>query len=344
MRRNALWTIALILSVWTTTAVAEQPTETARNRANTVYYTVNDGDNLGSIALRFGVGVSEVKAWNRLDSEDVEPGTKLIVKSEEEVKRVEAPVKPVPIFHTVKRGDTFESIAKKHKVSVDQLRKWNKKINPRRLQIGQEVKVNVRVSGPKDGRSSSYGTANRGRLFNGVAMQSVPGMRVRNVARAYGTKRVIQLLEAAAFDMRARWPDAPDIEIGDISFPNGGRMRPHKSHQSGRDIDLSYYHRGNVETGFRVLDAETFDGAKNWHIFKTLIDTNEVEYIFVDYKLQKVLYEYATSIGYTPDELAPILQYPGSSKSQSAIIRHARGHADHWHIRFTCDAEDKACR
>ena len=272
MRWNAVWSLAIAFSIWASPAAAEKPADNSRH-SNAVYYTVTEGDNLGSIALRFGVGVSEVKAWNRLDSEDVAPGTQLIVQSEETVKPVVAP-QPLPVHYEVKKGDTFESIAKKNRVSVDQLKKWNRKVNPRKLQIGQELKLTV--AAPRDGKSASWGTANRGRLYNGVAMQSVPGMRVRNVARAYGTKRVVQLLEAAAFDMRARWPDAPDIEIGDISFRNGGSMRPHKSHQSGRDIDLSYYHRGNVETGFRALDAETFDAAKNWHIFKTLIDNGDV--------------------------------------------------------------------
>ncbi|MEZ4462579.1 MAG: penicillin-insensitive murein endopeptidase [bacterium] len=340
MRWNAIWSIGLAVCLFTADTFAEQPATTARNRANTVFYTVSDGDNLGSIALRFGVGVGEVKAWNALQTEELEPGREIIVKSDEVVKAAE-PAKPLPVIHVVKRGDTFESIAKKHKVSIDQIKRWNRKVNPRKLQIGQQIRLQIPG---RDGTSASWGTANRGRLYNGVAMQSVPGMRVRNVARAYGTKRVVQLLEAAAYDVRARWPDAPDIEVGDISFRSGGRMRPHKSHTSGRDADLSYYHRGNVPTGFRDMTPETFDAAKNWHVLKTLIDTKEVEYIFVDYRLQKVLYDYAQSIGYTSDELASIIQYPASASTNTAIIRHARGHDDHWHIRFTCGQEDKQCR
>lgn len=339
MRWNARWSVVLIVTLMASSVAAEQPVATSRNRVNTVFYTVSDGDNLGSIALRFGVGVSEVKAWNSLETEELEPGREIIVKSDEEVKPKQ-PTRPLPVIHVVKRGDTFESIAKKNKVSVDQIRRWNRRVNPRKLQIGQQIRLQIPG---RDGKSVSWGTANRGRLYNGVAMQSVPGMRVRNVARAYGTKRSVQFLEAAAYDVRARWPDAPDIEVGDMSFRSGGRMRPHKSHTSGRDVDISYYHRGNVETGFRGMDAETFDAAKNWHLFKTLIDTNEVEYIFVDYRLQKVLFDYATSLGYTADELANIIQYPASASTNHATIRHARGHVDHFHIRFKCGPDDKQC-
>ncbi len=340
MRWTTLFSLTIALTIWASVGQAEQPSATTRNRADTVFYTVSAGDNLGSIALRFGVGVGEVKAWNDLEDDDLEPGRELIVKSEEKVKRP-TPARALPVIHVIKRGDTFESVAKKYKVSIKQIQKWNRKTNPRKLQIGQQIRLQIPG---RDGKSASYGKANRGRLYNGVAMQSIPGMRVRNVARAYGTRRVIQLLEASAYDLRARWPDAPDVEIGDISFRSGGRMRPHKSHQAGRDIDISYYHRGNVETGFREMDSETFDAAKNWHVFKTLMDTGEVEYIFVDYRLQKILFEYASSIGYSAEELAPVLQYPASAQSNGAVIRHARGHDNHWHIRFKCGPDDKQCR
>ncbi len=304
-----------------------------------VYYTVNDGDNIGSIALKFGVGVHEVKTWNELEGYDLEPGKKIIVRSDQKVKRERKD--PLPVIHRVRRGDTFESIARKYRVSIRQVKRWNRRVHPRRMQIGQRIRLYIPG---RDGRSVSWGSANRGRLYNGQALESVPGMRVRNVSRAYGTERVIRLLEAAAYDVKARWPDAPDLEVGDISYKGGGSMRPHKSHQSGRDADLSFYHRGNVETGFRVVDEETFDSAKNWHIFKTLIDTGEVEYIFVNYNLQKKLFEYATHIGYTPEQLAPILQYPQGKNARTGIIRSARGHDDHWHIRFTCGPQEKHCR
>lgn len=303
-----------------------------------VYYTVSDGDNIGSVALKFGVGVHEVKTWNKLEGYDIEPGKKIIVKSSEKVKRERKD--PLPVIHRVRSGDTFESIARKYGVSIKQVRRWNRRVHPRRIQIGQRIRLYIPG---RDGRSVSWGRANRGRLYNGSAMESVPGMRVRNVARAYGTERVIKFLEAAAFDVKARWPDAPDLEIGDISYKGGGKMRPHKSHQSGRDADLSFYHRGNVETGFRDLDPETFDAAKNWHMFKTLIDTGQVEYIFVEYDLQKKLYDYARHIGYTERQLEPLIQYP-NGKNAGGIIRYARGHDDHWHIRFTCGPDDKHCR
>ena len=91
------------------------------------------------------------------------------------------------------------------------------------------------------------------------------------------------------------------------------------------------------------MTAETFDARKNWHLFKTLIDSGKVQFIFVSHYLQKELYEYARSIGYTKKQLEPILQYPRSKHTPVGTIRHATGHDDHWHIRFTCGPHDKYC-
>lgn len=302
-------------------------------------YTVAPGDTLGSIALRFNVGVADVRDWNNLDGIEIRPGERLVVKSEKKkVRRRE----PMPVVHVIRRGDTLEDVAHKYGVSLQKVLRWNKKLNPRRLQIGQEVRLYIPG---RDGRSVSWGSVHRGRLYNGVAMQTGPGVRVRKEGRAYGTRHTVQMLEAAMADVVARWEDAPSLVVGDISTRRGGRLRPHRSHQSGRDADVSYYHRGNVRTrDFLEMKAETFDAAKNWHLFKTLIDTEQVEFIFVDYRLQKQLYEYALSIGYTPDQLKPLIQYPGGRGGKYGIIRHARGHDDHFHIRFTCSPNDKHCR
>ncbi|MBA2663276.1 MAG: penicillin-insensitive murein endopeptidase [Bradymonadaceae bacterium] len=310
-----------------------------------LYYTVSPEDTLGAIALRFKVGINDLLGWNKLDSIAIVADTTLIVRSAEVIKPPAPVSKTMAVVHTVRAGDTFEAIAKRHRVSVQQIQQWNRRVNPRRLQIGQQVRLQVPNVTTTDGRSTSWGAANGGRLYNGVALQDSPGLRVRNQARAFGTKRTINLLEGAGADIKARWPDAPDMVVGSLSQQNGGRMRPHKSHQSGRDVDLAFYHRGNIELpDFRNMTPETFDAVKNWHLLKILIDTSEVEYVFIDYRLQKVLHEYGLSIGYSAEELEPLIQYPHGQNASNGLIRHARGHLNHAHIRFRCGPEDSNCR
>lgn len=336
-RSSLLLLVSLSFTLFAPAAMADENDDST---AQTVRYTVNAGDTLGSIALRFNVGITDVKEWNELENIHVEPGKELIVQTEQEKKKKKR--EPLPVVHVIRRGDTFEGIAKKYRVSIKQVRRWNRRLNPRRLQLGQRVRLYIPG---REGESVSYGSANRGRLYNGVALETSDVIRVRHVSRAYGTERTIKMLEAGVADVQARWPDSPTLVVGDISYKRGGRMRPHKSHQSGRDIDLSYYHKGGIPTrDFLEMTPEVFDAVKNWHLFKTLIDTEKVEYIFVDYQLQKTLYNYAKSIGYSDEELQPIIQYPHGAGASNGIIRHARGHDDHSHIRFTCGPKDKSCR
>ncbi len=337
-RALSLCVLVICSTTMTTVAVAEEVDEL--DESEITYHQVGEDETLGLIALQYRVGIAELKGWNQLDSIDVEPGMELIVKSDEEID--DGPSEPLPVVHIVRSGDTFEGIARQYGVRISQVRSWNSNVNPRRLQIGQQVRLHIPGA---NGDSISWGRANGGQLYNGVAMEDGPGLRVRNQARAYGTQRVVNMLSAAGADLKARWPDAPELVVGSLSLRRGGALRPHRSHQSGRDVDITYYHRGNVELpDFRDMSAETFDAVKNWHFFKTLIDTGEVQFIFVDYELQRVLHEYALSIGYTEEDLTEYLQYPRGRRVPEGVIRHARGHRNHFHIRFTCGPKDQNCR
>jgi murein endopeptidase len=64
----------------------------------------------------------------------------------------------------------------------------------------------------------------------------------------------------------------------------------------------------------------------------------------MDWKLQKVLYEYALSKGFQQDDLNRIFQYPAKRGVRTGIIRWARGHDDHIHVRFRCPKEDSSCQ
>lgn len=44
-------------------------------------------------------------------------------------------------YHTVKRGETMFSIAKKYDITVEELKKWNNNLSPQRLHVGAKVKV-----------------------------------------------------------------------------------------------------------------------------------------------------------------------------------------------------------
>lgn len=58
--------------------------------------------------------------------------------------------------------------------------------------------------------------------------------------RLYGHERVVRTLLAVLEAYRAENPDAPRVVIGDLSFPSGGPMDRHRSHQNGLDVDVYY--------------------------------------------------------------------------------------------------------
>jgi LysM repeat protein len=298
-------------------------------------YTVIPGDTLSKIAKKFGVKISQIKAWNKLSSNSLSVGKKLTIYSSRHVRSRSK------TLYTVRRGETLAKIAKKRGVKTGDILAWNPKVDPRRIRPG--TKLRIYTLAPAGG--GSVGTANSGKLHGGVILGSGPGYRVRSSSRAYGTGHTVNLISQCISETKRRFPKARTIMIGDLSFKHGGYMRPHKSHQSGRDADISYYIK-KTDTSHRFIDASarTLDVAKTWYLFDQFLQTGQVEYIFVDYPLQKVLYEHAKKKGVPSRRLEQVFQYPRGRGARQGVIRYSRGHDDHFHIRFKCPPDQKSCK
>ena len=194
----------------------------------------------------------------------------------------------------------------------------------------------------RPGTSSSLGKPNDGRLRNGRQLTARPGMRLNNPERSWGTEETISLLNYAVDAMLDQFPDTCDLFIGDISKRSGGHLSPHISHQSGRDVDVSMYARGNRFIRFILMNETNLDKAKTWYLLETLLETDRVRLVLLDYQLQKLLYNYLKPI-YPKWRLDKYFQYPRPKSVRKGIIRHATGHANHLHIRFRCPTADNAC-
>ena len=293
-----------------------------------VVHTVAPGENLGRIASKYKVKVRDVRRWNRLRSPRIRVGQKLTVYST-------VPQRPYRMLpYRVQRGDSLNRIAKKFKVGVRELRGWNG-LRRNVLRLGQTLKV--RVPGPEK-PSKSSGRPQYGRLKEGERLPKGPGYHMLNSERAYGANNVITHLMTCIPKVRRKWKRAPDLVIGDISRKNGGHLAPHRSHQNGLDVDIGYYHKVALPPGrFAVATPKTLDVEKTWFLLKCFLDTKEVDYVFVDYKLQQVLYNYARRLRgkkqrVTKKWLDTVFQYP--RRGQKGVIRHARSHHHHFHIRF----------
>ena len=59
---------------------------------------------------------------------------------------------------------------------------------------------------------------------------------------AYGTQETVDYVVAAIHAVRAQYPNVPPLRVNRLSTKDGGYLRPHKSHQNGRDVDLGFYY------------------------------------------------------------------------------------------------------
>lgn len=104
-----------------------------------VKYTVQSGDNIGSIASDFGVSINTIVWANNLKDPDV--------LSLGEVLKI-PPV--TGVVYTVKSGDTVESIANKYKADSSKILSFNDLNNNQALQAGDELMVpGGELPGPK---------------------------------------------------------------------------------------------------------------------------------------------------------------------------------------------------
>ena len=120
--------------------------------SKTKFHKVRRGDNLGSISDRYGVTVSQLKKWNKIKGNKLPAGRSLkifttesvavkakksdkiitVAKSEsiaavdlKEIKKTDIVETATPGFYIVQPGDNLFAIAKKHNITVNQIKEWN---------------------------------------------------------------------------------------------------------------------------------------------------------------------------------------------------------------------------
>lgn len=179
--------------------------------------------------------------------------------------------------------------------------------------------------------TASIGRPYQGRLIDGVPFPSqFPGYLLRDQERSYATPEAIATVLDAIDAVRERHPDTCDILIGDFSREGGGPLNMHRSHQNGRDVDLGMYAKGNrpLDT-FVSMNDENLDVAKTWILLESLLQSQHIQYIFLDRRIQRLLHQHALTQGVDPSLLEQLF-----ADDRNSPIKHVRGHHDHIHVRF----------
>ncbi|MNL23670.1 Membrane-bound lytic murein transglycosylase D precursor [compost metagenome] len=125
-------------------------------------YVVVAGDNLGSIAKKFGTTIADLKELNNLTSNNIGLGKTLVISKEipsieetasvntaiasnasiDSFKKKTASAKSMSEDYYVKKGDSLYSISKKYPgVTISDIKKWNG-IKNEDLKPGMKLKIN----------------------------------------------------------------------------------------------------------------------------------------------------------------------------------------------------------
>ena len=196
----------------------------------------------------------------------------------------------------------------------------------------------------------SVGRPWHGHLRDATRLPAGDGYVIRRPWRAYGTRTTVEYIEDAIATIRARFPRAHVLAIGDISAEHGGQITQHHSHQSGRDADLGliYKHQpAGFPRSFVHADAENLDCAATYALVDAFARTRGrdggVQMMFLDFQVQGLLYRWAKAHGVSEDRLDRLFQYPHGRGSSDGLVRHEPYHDNHLHVRFRCSRRDREC-
>ncbi len=128
-------------------------------------YVVHQGDTLPAIAKMFGVSVNTIRWGNDIKGNTISVGQTLVI----------LPISGIQ--HSVKSGDTLQSIAKKYKGDVDEIMQYNNLTKSSKLKVGDIVVVpdgEVVSTGSTSG-SSSGTKAPSYPVYEGYYMRPIVG-------------------------------------------------------------------------------------------------------------------------------------------------------------------------
>lgn len=128
------------------TAIASARQQTQTRGKNLVTHRVRRGETLNGIASIYGVDERDIARWNPGDikGNTVYHGTRLKIYSDNVAKGSSTPSGRegrAPKTYKIRKGDTLGSIAGKFGVSIARLKKLNKSLNERNLQVGTSLRL-----------------------------------------------------------------------------------------------------------------------------------------------------------------------------------------------------------
>lgn len=210
-----------------------------------------------------------------------------------------------------------------------------------------------------DGTSVSYGPSNQGALIKPTRLpRSGDGYWIPRQwsyrGLNYGTDEMVSTIVHAGRRVVAEFPGSR-FGVADISLASGGPSAWHRSHQTGRDVDILFFATDPdgrpvelsrmvhfQEDGVAREDSSLhFDVARNWALVRALLENPiaEIQYMFIYDPLKQMMLDHARTTG-EPDHIIAYASYILHQPSDSLP------HNDHIHLRIYCSRADRSagCR
>ncbi len=317
-------------------------------------------ETLPDVARRYDVSLEDVAEWNFLNPDEPELVAESILVIKSPKRR---PLPQTRVDYTIDVGEnSWTKLAERFNVPVTRLQAYNPDA---KLAPGTQIVIWIDPKPYKprlsrkplpqftvDRRATSIGKPNAGKLVGGIQLPESPLYIRRTPRLMWGSSQTISNLQQAIAAFRQDVDYDGELILSDISARDGGYLKPHKSHQAGRDIDIwlptikGVYKKKYLDAGGEKPRRPLFeevDWYAVWGLVRALIKTQAVEYVFLDWRYQEFVYRAAVEMGATDEELDEWIQWPRPRTSSKGIFRHSLDHLSHIHVRFLCAPWEPAC-
>ena len=288
------------------------------------------GENVGEIAGRYGVLITDIKRWNK----NVKNINRIRDGQTLQICPLIPPRERLREEYTVQKGDSFASIAKHYDLSQDEL--WNfqqGKLEDRAKLAAGKTTLIIWHDGDIVGAFQPENE--KGKLAAGVKLRPMKAYYMKRPDRTYGTRSTVQKIQQI-FERFQKKQKGVTVVMGDLSARGGGALSGHVSHQDGRDVDIGWVFKkgkGN-DRNFTRGTEDNLDVPRTWALVHEFLKTGAVQFIFIDHNVQELLYEEAKKRKVPADQLSQWFQYPRPAHRLYGIVRHWPAHNDHMHVRF----------